>query len=255
MLVLIPMLTPILFPIPLLLLLPPLHPRILLPLLLLLHLLIHQAIFPRRYRLLNQVLRLLLDRRRIYLVNKNKKQNETAKLIYSAAMFHCHLLLSFFLCSTFFLFYLCVCACLRVYMYFLAIKVMRLPSPSFKLTPSLSWRLDEPNLLSSLSSPNSSSSSSSISSSYSIPSLHPVLSVPTSIGVCYLGETFRALVSVAHQGYVSLSSVGTKIELQTATKKVTLIDSTPQGLNFSLDTATTKDVIIAQNLQELGVHW
>lgn len=118
---------------------------------------------------------------------------------------------------------------------------MRLPSPSFQSDTPLSWRLD-----------------SHLGGGSPEFGLTPLLLLPTSIGTVYLGETFRACVSVWQQCApgVVLHGVGIKLELQSSSRRWTLVDTTSSA-NLSssiMSSGATKDLLVAHNLAELGVN-
>ncbi len=138
-----------------------------------------------------------------------------------------------------------------------AIKVMRLPSPSFVPLNPLAWKLD----------------SCSTGENGTLPTgapgcelaLSPQLLLPSSLLQVYLGESFRACVSVWAASLPSPAStnatggntfhqVGIKLELQTSSRRWTLADSTAAASNFSMAGGSSKALLVSHNLSELGVN-
>src|SRR5690242_19145111 len=107
---------------------------------------------------------------------------------------------------------------------------MRLPSPSFYASTPLSHQLD---------------GHACTEPARPAFALSPQLLLPTNIGTVYLGETFRACVSVWQQaaGGVTVHQVGCKLELQTSSRRWTLVDTTSAPLTTSMAPGATKDLL------------
>lgn len=127
-----------------------------------------------------------------------------------------------------------------------AIKVMRLPSPSFNNAVVLPLDFDL--------------SASTSSAQHHMPSLHmdssESLVLPTDIGMVYLGENFRAGVCILQQSGIPLKNVTVRLELQTSNKRWGLLDTTSAQSTTEevMQPSTTKEYIVQHNLAELGVN-
>ena len=102
------------------------------------------------------------------------------------------------------------------------LKVLRLPCPSFRLTPSLDWRCDtfEPP-----------SPSPSPTSPPSLPTpLPPSIAIPSTMGAVYSGETFRAAISISSALDHALTSLTIRLELQSGARRWPLIDTADPSL-------------------------
>jgi len=123
------------------------------------------------------------------------------------------------------------------------LRVMRLPSPNLRVVPSVSWQLDvdvkegqEQRIRDSMS-------------------LSSDLIVASSIGSLYLGETFRACISISHHSLAAVPEAGIKIEVQTSNNRVTLVDSTAKQALFEFQAGEIKDYIVHHKLTEPGINF
>lgn len=161
-----------------------------------------------------------------------------------------------------------------------AIKVMRLPSPSFVPLSPLAWKLDScaGGSTDTALAPLAGQTQFGALMQHGVPgvelALSPQLLLPTNIGTVYLGETFRACVSVWAQPSAAAASaapaaagntttpapaaqytqVGIKLELQTSSRRWTLSDSTAASQLSSLAVGSSRDLIVSHSLSELGVN-
>lgn len=81
---------------------------------------------------------------------------------------------------------------------------------------------------------------------------NPVQPTLTAGRAIYLGERFRACVSLTHKYSYPLNDVGVKIEMQTDVKRTTLLDSSGDRFTFGVD--EVKDYILSHTVEEIGEH-
>ncbi|TPX58516.1 hypothetical protein PhCBS80983_g03082 [Powellomyces hirtus] len=179
----------------------------------------------------------------------------------------------------------------------LSLKVMRLSRPSFVQTSPLPFEHD-PSLpahaallkaaeneltapsepanpavadLLNLHSPTSSSSATPTPLNLREFGLSDLLTLPSSFGNIYLGETFSSYLCVNNESLAAAQEVGIKAELQTGSQRFTLADtltSTPRGSSNShmsdnpagaptrvpLLPTQSAEFVIHHEIKELGVH-
>jgi hypothetical protein len=80
-----------------------------------------------------------------------------------------------------------------------------------------------------------------------------ILIFPPGFGNIYLGETFSAFVSASNSSNTELSRVEIKAELQTGTKRITLLDGTTSLLT-TMAPKHNVDYVLEHELKEAGVH-
>jgi hypothetical protein len=80
-----------------------------------------------------------------------------------------------------------------------------------------------------------------------------MLTLPPNFGNIFMGENFSSYISAFNQTDSTVSSVGVKAELQTKTKRLTLLDTTDEPL-LSFAGGENRDFIVESPLRELGTH-
>ena len=79
------------------------------------------------------------------------------------------------------------------------------------------------------------------------------MELPPNFGAIYLGQTFSSYISAHNHSVKNVSEVGIKAELQTQTRRITLLDTTPTP-EAVLSSGDNRDFIVEQELRERGVH-
>jgi hypothetical protein len=80
-----------------------------------------------------------------------------------------------------------------------------------------------------------------------------MLTLPPNFGNIFMGENFSSYISVFNQTDAVVGDVGIKAELQTKTKRLTLLDTTDEPvLHFA--GGGNRDFIVESPLRELGTH-
>ena len=80
-----------------------------------------------------------------------------------------------------------------------------------------------------------------------------MLTLPPNFGNIYMGENFSSYISTFNQSASTVTSVGIKAELQTKTKRVTLLDTTTEPV-LSFGAGENRDFVVDSPLRELGTH-
>ncbi|KAF7731229.1 hypothetical protein EC973_000645 [Apophysomyces ossiformis] len=83
--------------------------------------------------------------------------------------------------------------------------------------------------------------------------LSQLLQLPSSFGNIYLGESFSTIISINNESIEDVHQVSVKIELQTASQRFVLSDTTDTP-RTTLDPRATYDLTVAHEIKELGVH-
>ena len=84
--------------------------------------------------------------------------------------------------------------------------------------------------------------------------LSRMLTLPTSFGDIFLGETFRCYVSLCNICPIPLSAVGLKVEVQNQQQRETLKNTTADGTISKFAAQQTLDQIIEYELKDVGIH-
>jgi len=131
---------------------------------------------------------------------------------------------------------------------------------SQQLYPMINMSSFLPNSTSEPSSLNSSNSSlnqlvSSIDNSYPEPRMRDftdseILKLPPNFGMIYLGETFVTYICLNNETSTTVHSVSVKIELQTSSQKLLLVENNPT----ELEVRKNLEYISQYEIKELGVH-
>ncbi|KAJ3828135.1 DUF974-domain-containing protein [Lentinula raphanica] len=79
-----------------------------------------------------------------------------------------------------------------------------------------------------------------------------ILTLPSSFGSIQLGETFSSCLSVNNEATTQVDSVALKVEMQTATSKITLAEI--GGRDTSLAPLDTLENVVHHEIKELGQH-
>ena len=79
-----------------------------------------------------------------------------------------------------------------------------------------------------------------------------MLTLPASFGSIQLGETFSSCLCVNNEASVEIHGVSLKVEIQTASSKVTLAEF--GGDHLQLGVAGTLENVIHHEIKELGQH-
>lgn len=79
-----------------------------------------------------------------------------------------------------------------------------------------------------------------------------MLTLPSSFGAIQLGETFSSCLAVNNEAQVDIDGVVLKIEIQTATTKVLLVEL--GGQDFRLAAGDTLETVVHHEIKELGQH-
>ncbi|KAJ3842880.1 DUF974-domain-containing protein [Lentinula raphanica] len=79
-----------------------------------------------------------------------------------------------------------------------------------------------------------------------------ILTLPSSFGSIQLGETFSSCLSVNNEATTQVDSVALKVEMQTATSKITLAEI--GGKDTSLAPLDTLENVVHHEIKELGQH-
>lgn len=129
----------------------------------------------------------------------------------------------------------------------LAFKVMRLCRPSFhQYQPVASEPSDVLGDLNSVGSTTDGRAGDSFG-------LTGMLTLPPNFGNIFMGENFSSYISVFNQTAATVGNVAIKAELQTKTKRLTLLDTTDDPmLHFA--GSGNRDFIVESPLRELGTH-
>jgi hypothetical protein len=80
-----------------------------------------------------------------------------------------------------------------------------------------------------------------------------MLTLPPNFGKTYMGETFSSYISAFNHSLGDVTAVGLKAELQTKTKRNTLLDTTATPLPC-FSAADNRDFVVEAQLRELGTH-
>ncbi|KAI9146027.1 hypothetical protein BKA69DRAFT_1121204 [Paraphysoderma sedebokerense] len=83
--------------------------------------------------------------------------------------------------------------------------------------------------------------------------LSSLLSLPPSFGNIYLGESFVTALSLNNETNVPIMDMGLKAELQTATQKIILVDTTKVPLP-EIEGKNSTEFILHHEVKELGIH-
>ncbi|ORX65501.1 DUF974-domain-containing protein [Anaeromyces robustus] len=131
---------------------------------------------------------------------------------------------------------------------------------SQQLYPMINMTSFLPNSTSESSSLNSSNSSlnqlvSSIDNSYPEPRMRDytdteILKLPPNFGMIYLGETFVTYICLNNETNKPVHAVSVKIELQTSSQKLLLVENRPT----ELEVKKNLEYISQYEIKELGVH-
>lgn len=86
-----------------------------------------------------------------------------------------------------------------------------------------------------------------------------ITSTDTTFGTVHLGERFACQFSITNEGTFNLTSVHTKIELQTSTQRTLLHSDDPNATNTTIDSTTLcpNNAItykVGEDIREVGVH-
>ena len=129
----------------------------------------------------------------------------------------------------------------------LAFKVMRLCRPSFhQYQPVASGQGDVLGDLNDVGSATDGRAGDGFG-------LTGILTLPPNFGNIFMGENFSSYISVFNQTDTAVGNVGIKAELQTKTKRLTLLDTTNEPvLHFA--GSGSRDFIVESPLRELGTH-
>ena len=129
----------------------------------------------------------------------------------------------------------------------LAFKVMRLCRPSFhQYQPVASGHDDVLGDLNDIGSATDGRAGDGFG-------LTGILTLPPNFGNIFMGENFSSYISVFNQTDAAVGNVGIKAELQTKTKRLTLLDTTNEPiLHFA--GSGNRDFIVESPLRELGTH-
>jgi hypothetical protein len=79
-----------------------------------------------------------------------------------------------------------------------------------------------------------------------------LLTLPASFGAINLGETFQSILCVNNEATVDVEAVTLKVEMQTASSKVTVAEF--GGTNFTLTAGDTLESVLSREIKELGQH-
>ncbi|KAJ3781220.1 hypothetical protein GGU11DRAFT_368306 [Lentinula aff. detonsa] len=79
-----------------------------------------------------------------------------------------------------------------------------------------------------------------------------LLTLPSSFGSIQLGETFSSCLSVNNEATTQVDAVALKVEMQTATSKITLAEIGGKGT--SLEPQDTLENVVHHEIKELGQH-
>ncbi|KAF9264941.1 DUF974-domain-containing protein [Marasmius fiardii PR-910] len=79
-----------------------------------------------------------------------------------------------------------------------------------------------------------------------------LLTLPSSFGSIQLGETFSSCLSVNNESAADVEAITLKVEMQTATSKLTLAEF--GGPNFRLPSGETLEDVVHHEIKELGQH-
>ncbi|KAG7092195.1 hypothetical protein E1B28_008563 [Marasmius oreades] len=79
-----------------------------------------------------------------------------------------------------------------------------------------------------------------------------LLTLPSSFGSIQLGETFSSCLSVNNESAADVEATTLKVEMQTATSKLTLAEF--GGPNFRLSSGDTLEDVVHHEIKELGQH-
>jgi trafficking protein particle complex subunit 13 len=80
-----------------------------------------------------------------------------------------------------------------------------------------------------------------------------MLTLPSSFGAIQLGETFSSCLSVNNEAGVDVAGVSLKVEMQTATSKITLAEIRA-GEDGVLNAGDAMEAIVQHEIKELGQH-
>lgn len=83
--------------------------------------------------------------------------------------------------------------------------------------------------------------------------LSDILTLPSSFGTPYLGETFTAYLCVNNESIHLVPNVALRVELQTTGNRFVLFSSTDSPIP-QLEPSETTEAIVSHEIKELGVH-
>ncbi len=129
----------------------------------------------------------------------------------------------------------------------LAFKVMRLCRPSFHQYQPVAAEPED--VLGELDSVGSSTDGGAGDGF----GLTGILTLPPNFGNIFMGENFSSYISVFNQTDATVGAVGIKAELQTKTKRLTLLDTTDEPM-LQFAGGGNRDFIVESPLRELGTH-
>eukprot|EP01095_Lingulamoeba_sp_RSL-Kostka_P001144 TRINITY_DN1161_c0_g1_i1.p1 TRINITY_DN1161_c0_g1~~TRINITY_DN1161_c0_g1_i1.p1 ORF type:complete len:419 (+),score=92.98 TRINITY_DN1161_c0_g1_i1:47-1303(+) len=135
----------------------------------------------------------------------------------------------------------------------LTLKVMRLSKPSFHMNSMYTQLQPEMSEITSRSMYNEETIQNINNENwFSTFDQTDILTLPTSFGNIYVGETFKSYISINNNSNIDVKDVIIKAELQASTQRYGLLENNSNIPLF--EAGDSKDFIVSHNITESGPH-